>query len=115
MHGVGVDERDLEPEQAPPRPLVDQLCALRRELPDRFAHVLDLVRDVMHSGAALGQELAHRRVRPQGAQQLDATGADPQRRRLDALVGNGLAMLNLGPEEPLVGRDRLVEVLDGYA
>jgi hypothetical protein len=34
-------------------------------------------------------------------------------RSFDALLGNGLAMLELGAEDPLVGGHGLVEIFDG--
>ena len=78
-------------------------------------HVLDLVGDVVHPGAAFGQELAHRRFLAERREQLDPPGADQQRGRLDALVVDLGAVLDLGAEEALVGLDRLVEVVDGDA
>src|SRR5438132_228622 len=73
---------------------------------------VDLVGDVVHPRPALGQEAADRRVVARGRKQLDAAGADAQTCRLDALVGDNLAVLELGAEEPLVRRERLVEVFD---
>jgi hypothetical protein len=43
---------------------------------------------------------------------LYPAGADAQRSGLDALVGDGLAVLHLGAKEPLVRGDCLVEILD---
>src|SRR5207247_10846321 len=62
VHRVGVDERDLEPEEAAPGLLVDQLGALGRELAECLADVGDLVGDVVHPGAALRQKLADVRL-----------------------------------------------------
>src|SRR5262245_38576029 len=112
VDGVGMDERDLLAEEAPPRPLVDQLGTLGGELVECGADVVDLERDVVHPGTALREELADGRVLAERGQQLDAVGADPQRRRFHALLLDGLAVLELGAEEPLVGRERLVEVVD---
>ena len=110
-----MDERDLEPEEPAPRRLVDQLRAFGGQLVDRGAHVVDLVGHVVHAGPALGEEFADRRVVAERCQQLDPVGADPHRRRFDALVGHRLAMLEPCAEEPLVGRERAVEVVDGDA
>src|SRR5436190_11651944 len=112
VDGVGMDERNLEPEEASAGPVVDQLGALGGQLVQRFADIRDLVRDVMHPRAALRKELPDRGLLTERGEQLDAVLAHPQRRRLDALVGHGLPVLEARPEEPLVGRDRLVEVGD---
>ena len=69
----------------------------------------------MHARAALGEEPPDRRLGPERAQQLDAALAGAQRRGLDALLLDGLAMLEPRAEELRVGRDRLVEVGDGDA
>ena len=115
MHGVGVNERDLEAEEAALRSLVDQLRALRLELTERLRDVVYLVGDVMHSRPALGEKLPDGRFRAERGQQLDSSLADPHRRSLDALVRNRLAVLELGAEEALVGRNGLIEVGDGNA
>jgi hypothetical protein len=110
-----MDECDLEPEHAAPGRLVDQLGAGRREPAQRRAEVSDLVRDVVHPGAALGEEAADGRVVRERAEQLDAALADAQRRRLDALLLDPRAMLEARPEETLVRRHRGVEILDRHA
>jgi len=107
-----MQERDLQAEQTLPRLLVDELDSFAGELVERGADVRHLVRDVMHPGAALGQELAHGRLLAKRSQQLDATRADLQGRGFDALVGNRLPVLDPSAEDPLVGRDGLVEVFD---
>jgi hypothetical protein len=112
---VGMQKRDLEPEQALPRLLVDELNALFRELADCRPDVGDLVGDVVHPRPALGQELAHRRLLAERRQQLDAALADLQGRGFDTLVGNRLSMLEPSAEDPLVRRDRLVEVFNRNA
>src|SRR5437764_11900585 len=78
-HAAGMDERHLEPEQARARLRVDQLGAGRLRPPQRGADVGDEVGDVVHPGAALGDELADRRVVGQRPQELDPAGADPYR------------------------------------
>ena len=112
---VGVQERDLEPEQALPWLLVDQLDALVGKLTDRRADIGNFEGDVVHPGPALRQELAHRRLLAERGQQLDPAIADPQQSGLDALVENRLPVLEPSAEDPLVGRNRLVEVFDGDA
>src|SRR5262249_22329677 len=111
VEAVRVDERDFEAEQPAPGLLVDQLRTFLGELPDGLADVGDLVGNVVHAGPALGQELPDRRLLAERSEQLDAAGADAQGSGLHALVGDSLAMLDLGPEQALVGRDGLVEVL----
>ena len=107
-----MDERDLEPEETLSGRGVDQVGAGVRELGKRRTKVGDLVGDVMHAGAALGEEPPDRSVFCQRLEQLDAPVADPQRGSSDALVVDGRPMLDPRPEEPLVGAQRLVEVLD---
>src|SRR5262249_50954122 len=115
IDGVGMEERDLEPEQTPSRLLVDQLDALLGELSDRHADVSHLVGDVMHPRPAFAQELSHRGLLAERRQQLDAVLADPQRCRLDSLFGNRLPVLEPGTEKTLVRADGLIEVFDGNA
>src|SRR5437016_5481825 len=110
-----MNERDLEPEEAAVGLLVDQLDAPGREVPQLVAEVADLVGDVVHSRAAVGQELADRRLVTERGEQLDATRADPDRSRLDALLGDRLTPLELRAEQPAVRLESLVEVLDGDA
>src|SRR5438034_2238384 len=115
MDGVGVDERDLEPEESSPRPVVDQLSALGGQLVQSFAHIRDLVRDVVHPRPALRKEFPHGRLLPERGEQLDAILAHPQRSRLDTLVQDRLTVLEARAEEPLVGGNCLVEIGDRNA
>src|SRR5512132_1340044 len=82
VDGVGMDECDLEAEEALARTSVDQLRAGGRQAVELRVHVLDLVGDVVHAGPALGEELPHRGLRAERREQLDAPGADEHRRRL---------------------------------
>ncbi|HEY2073739.1 MAG TPA: hypothetical protein VGG88_09210, partial [Gaiellaceae bacterium] len=70
MDGIRMHEGDLQTEHPPSRLGVDQLGAVPGELAEDDPDVLDLVRDVVHAGAALGQELADGRVRPERGEQL---------------------------------------------
>ena len=115
MDGVGMDECDLEAEEALARLGVDQLGARVREPAELGADVLDLVGDVVHAGTALREDAADGRVRDERREQLDPAGADEDGRRLDALVLDAGPVLELGAEEALVGRERLVQVVDGDA
>ena len=110
-----MDERDLKAEEPPSRARVDQLGPFGGELVESGADVIDLERDVVHPGAPLREELADRRVLAECSQQLDAVRADAQRRRLYALLLERLAVLELGPEEPVVGGQRRIEIVDGDA
>ena len=108
-----VDERDLEPEEAAPRPLVDQLGAVRRE-PLRARRRRRRPRT--RRGASPGPRWRGT-CRPAcraRATASSSTRPSPTRidRGLDALVGDGLAVLELGAEKPPVGVDGLVEVGD---
>jgi len=107
-----VDERHLEPEEAPPGRVVDQLSAAGREPRELFAHVVDLEGDVVHAGPALGEKAPHRRLGAERGEQLDPSGADAERCRLDSLLGNRFPVLDLGAEEALVGGHCGVEVGD---
>src|SRR5438034_1887711 len=100
--GVGMEEGYLEPEESLPRLAVDELDAVRGERVQLGPHVVDLERDVVHPRAALGHELAHWRVVAERAEQLDPAIADKKRRGLDALLGDGVAVLEPRAEEPLV-------------
>ena len=111
----GMDEGDLEAEQALPRVLVDQLGAAGRKPLELGRDVVDLEGNVMHARPALCEELAHRRFRAERGKELDPAGADPKRHGLDSLIRNSLTMLELGAEQPLVGLDRRVQVGNGDA
>ena len=108
-----MDECDLEPEEPAPRALVDQLGALGGELVERGADVVDLEGDVVHPGPRLERNLPTGVSSPSAAEQLDPVRADAQRGGLDALLLDRLAVLELGAEKPFVGRERLVEIVDG--
>src|SRR6185437_3607024 len=111
----GMDERHLEPEQPRARLRVDQLGAGRSGLVQRGADVRHEVGDVVHPGAAVGEEPAHRRVVPQRPQELDPAVADPHRNGLHALRRDRLAMLDHTAEEPRVHIHRGREVVHGMA
>src|SRR5581483_7697997 len=110
--GVGVEESDLEPVQAPARLAVDQLDALAVQCLELRLEVVDLVGDVVHTRSAAGEEAADGRVVRRRREQLDPALADEDGRRLDALLGDRVAVLEPGAEQPAVGGDRLVEVGD---
>ena len=68
---------------------------------------------MVHPRAAAGEEAADRRVVAGRRHELDAALADEQRRSLDALLDERLAVLEPSLEEALVRADRVVEVGDG--
>jgi len=115
VNGVGMDEGDLEPEEPDPRLLVDQGRARGRKAAELGAHVGDLVGDVVHPRAPAGEELADGSLVVERCEQLDASGADEHGRRLDTLVLDQAAVLELGTEQPDIGLEGLVQVLDGHA
>src|SRR5437588_463963 len=88
--------------------------ALHVDDPRQGQRVATIVGDVVHPGAALGQELADRRVVSKRREQLDTALANPNGRRLDALLGDGFPPLDFGTEEPAVRVDGLVEILDRH-
>src|SRR5579871_6819028 len=59
---VGVDERDAHPVEAGPWLVVDQLDALGAQFGELGVEVVDLVCDVVHPRAALGEETPDRGV-----------------------------------------------------
>src|SRR6266542_3404933 len=115
VDGVGMDEGNLEAEEPAPRALVDQLGAACRQLVERSADVFDFDRKMVQPRTAAGEELADRRLLAEGGEQLDAAAADAHGRRLDALLGDGLAVLEPGAEESVVRGQRRVEIVDGDA
>ena len=103
-----MDERDGEAVHAGSRMLVDQLGALTGEAVELRGEVVHLEGDMVHPGTAAVEEPADRRVGLERAEELDPGRADAQEGGVDALVGQRLAMLQLGAEEPAVGLDGLV-------
>jgi hypothetical protein len=108
-----MDEGDLEPEHPASRRLVDQLRARLGEVREGSTDVVDLVRDVMHSRAALREEAADGRVLGERAQELEPAFPDADGRCLDTLLLDTRALLEPRSEEALVGVERAVEILDG--
>src|SRR4051794_11588378 len=115
VDGIRMDERDLQAEHPGARLVVDELRTVALQRFERRSDVPDLERDVVHSGAAGGEEAADRGVVLERREQLDAAAAHAHRDGLDALIGHRRAMLQLAAEQPLVGAERLVEVVNGHA
>jgi hypothetical protein len=107
-----MDERDLEAEEPFTRSFVDQLGTAVQKLAERRRQVGDLIRHVVHALPALGEELADRCLLAQRGEKLDAALSEPDRRRLDALILDGGAVLDRRAEQLLVRRDGIVKVFD---
>ena len=110
-----MDERDLEPEQSSSRHGVDELRTPCLELLESAAEILRPEGDVVHPGSASGEKPPHGSVVAGRAHELDPTLSDEHRRGLDALLDERFAVLDQGPEEALVRRNRLVQIDDGDA
>ena len=102
-----MNERDLEPDQAGPglvstssTPCSASSSTRRGRRPPRRRHGASPA-PAWSGTCPTGVSCSER------GQQLDPARADRQVGRLDALCSNGLAMLDLGAEEPLVRRRRL--------
>ena len=110
-----MDECDLEPEEALPRLLVDQLGAFGREPPELHEDIVDLVGDMVHPRPAVCEEPADRSLLAERGEQLDPARADEHCCGFDALLLDAGPVLELGAEETPVRVERVVEVVDGDA
>jgi hypothetical protein len=115
MDGIRVDESHLEAEEAGTRLPVDQLGAFPRELGERFTKVVHLIGDVMHARATLREKAADGCVLAERFQQLDASFSDAQRRSAHTLLVDRRLMLDLGAEEPFVGLEGGIEIVDSHS
>lgn len=107
-----MDEGDLETEKAATRLGVDQLGPCVGETLQSRTDVGHLVGHVMHAGTAPGEKAANGRVLAERGEQLDTTVADTDEGRVDTLLLHARPLLERAAEQPLVGLERLVEVLD---
>jgi len=105
-----MQERDLRLPDAGARRLVDQAYPLIAQPPEDGLDVVDLVGDVVQPRAALGEELADRRVVVERGEQLDVVLSHVQQRGLDTLRLHRLAVHQREPEDVDVEVDRLLEV-----
>jgi hypothetical protein len=108
-----MDERDSVAVEPGAGLRVDHVGASLGELTDGYGDIGDLVGDMVHPGATLGEKAPDRRVLGERAHELDPAGPNTQIRGLDALVLHATAQLDLRAEETLVRADGLVEVGDG--
>lgn len=115
VDSVGMDECDFEPEEAGAWDLVDQLRSLCLQVSKRLPHVGGLEGDVMHRLASPCQEAPDRSVLPRRREELDTAVAHEERCRFDPLRLQRVTKLDARAEEPLVGRNRLVEISNGHA
>ena len=77
---------------------------------DRLVHVVGLERDVMHPRPAFREEPPYVRVLARGGDELDAAVAHEERRGDDTLLAQRVTTFEPGAEEPLVHRDRLIQI-----
>ena len=106
--------KERNPAVADPAPglLVDQAQSARPALLEGLGDVGAAIGGVVKPGPAFGEKAPDRRVLAERPQQLDVRVADSQKRRLDALLRDGLAMLQRHPEALGIELDRRIEVFD---
>jgi len=106
-----------DPRAPDPRPglRVDQLRPGLLELGQGRLDIGHLVGDVVQPRALAGEELADRRVGPQGSQQLDVVLTQVKQNGLDPLLGDDLAVGQGHLEAVAVELERGLELLDGYS
>jgi len=107
-----MDERNLLAEKPGPRLLVDELSACGCELLQSRSHVVRLERDVVHPWAAPRKESPDRGVVARRREQLDPAVSDTKQRSHDSLRRESATLFDVGSEDALVRRDRLLEVDD---
>ncbi len=110
-----MDECNLQAEETEAGLCVDQLRTSGDEAAQRNGNIVDLVRDVMHAGPTFREEPPDRCVRVGRREQLDPIPTDQNGRCDDTLLEERLAVLDRGAEQPLVGRNRPVEIGDRNA
>lgn len=113
MHCIGVDEGDLEPEQAGPGCGIDQLDPLAFERGKLGCDIVDFVGDVVHAWTTLGKETSDGRVLAEGGEEFDSPRAQAERGCLDTLIGDRRPLLQTRAEETLVRGERFVQIVDG--
>jgi hypothetical protein len=113
MNGIRMHERDLQPEEALAGLLVDEISTGSDELGERGVEVIHLVRNVVHTGAALGEKASDRCVLAERFEQFEAVLTDPKRGCPDTLVADGGLVLDFGSKKPLIGCKGRVEIFDG--
>lgn len=114
MHGVRMDEGNLETVEPASRNLVDQSCTCAGELAQNGLDIVGLESDVVHPRPAPRDEAADRSVLSCRLEELDPAVSDEQRRSLYSLDGERVSVLDPRTEQPLVRGDRFIEVPDRY-
>jgi len=97
-----------------PRLSVDQLCAFRGQVVERSRDVGDRISNVMKAFAATRQESADRGIGSQRPQQLNMRAPDWDHRLLYTLLLDDFPIHRLDAVAGAVGRDGLIEVIDGH-
>jgi len=110
VNGVGVDKGNLQTEEAEARCRVDQFRTGGGKIGEGLAQIGDFVGDMVDARATLGEESTDGRVFGERGEQLDPACSEKHGSRLDALIGNDIAVLELATKQRRVGRDRIVEV-----
>ena len=110
-----MDERNLEPEEPAPRLLVDELSTLRTQALELGCDVLDREGDMVHAGAAPGEEAPDGGIGPERPEELVPPGSGPERGGLDPLLGDCLAVLDVRAEESGPALDGRVQIVHGDA
>src|SRR5215207_10386243 len=90
---------------------VDHFHTVVREFPHRDRDIRNLEGDVVHSRPPLCKEPAYRSVFCESRHEFDTSATDLEVNGLHPLLVHAAPQLDARAEEPLVGRDRLVEVL----
>lgn len=107
-----VDKRDPSAAPTDPRKLVDQARTPRRQVGQCFVDVEHRIRDVVQALTLPLEEPANRRVRRQGAEQLDERPSHRDHRFFHALIGHDLSVVGLNSVSIEVIGDGGVEVVD---
>jgi hypothetical protein len=107
-----VEEGDAAVADAAPRLLIDQLQPVRTAPLELLGDIRAPIGRVVETGATLGEKAPDGRFVTERSQQLYVRVADAEEHRLDALLGNRLAVLERHAEPLGVELDRSVEILD---
>jgi hypothetical protein len=109
--------KECDPAVTDPAPglLVDQPEPAGAALLEHLGDVRAAIGRVVEPGAALGEEAPDRSFLAEWPKQLDMGIADSEEHRLDALLGNGLAVLQRHAKALRIELDCRIEILDGDA
>jgi hypothetical protein len=110
-----VQERYTRAPDPHPRAVIDRLQARGYAGVKRVLHGRHSIRDVVQPWTPAAEELAYGCIRAERLQKLHVSVADPEQRRVDALLGDSFAVHELHPEGVTVQRQGFVDAGDGYA